>query len=181
MSLIGAGAFAIHQIRYLLANGGLGSEDLIQRSDIYLSHSIPLLVGLMVAGLTAHVVRGSRSDGSGSIASRRARAASYAVGIVAVFFCQDLLEGLLLAGHASGLAAIFSTGGWAAIPLAALFGLIAALVDRGLEAIEELAGETSVPESPEPMLAAPQIPQLSLVPLAPLAFGLARRPPPSLS
>ncbi len=180
-SLIAIGAFAIHQIRYLLISGELGGEDLLQRGHSYLIHALPLLGGLLLAALTAWVVRRTVFDGDGPLPSRRLRAASYAIGIVAVFCCQELIEGALLTGHVGGLGAIFSTGGWAAMPLAALFGLIAALIDRGVEAVEALAAPESAKPSTELAPSTPGTPLLSFDLLAPLAFGLARRPPPSLA
>ncbi len=179
-SLIAVGAFAVHQLRYLLASGGLGGDDLLERGHSYLMHSVPLIAGILVASLTARVVRRTIFDG-GALRSRRVRAASYAIGIVAVFCCQELAEEALLSGHAGGVAAIFSTGGWAAIPLAALFGLIAALVDRGIEVVENARHSESPEPSTAPPPPAPSAPLLTFDLLAPLAFGLARRPPPSLT
>jgi hypothetical protein len=109
---------------------------------------------------------------------RRLRAGSYALGIVAVFSCQQLMEGVLLAGHAGGIASIFSSGGWAALPLAIIFGVIAALVDRGIEEVETWLAERDTPgSSPAPVddrQVADHLPRR----LAPLASGLAVRPPP---
>lgn len=145
-SLIAVGAFAIHQLRYLLISGDLSGEDFLRRGHSYLINALPLLGGLLLAALTAWVVRKTVFDGDGPLRSRRLRAASYAIGIVAVFCCQELIEGALLTGRVGSLGAIFSTGGWAAMPLAALFGLIAALIDRGVEAVEAL----TAPRSPKP-------------------------------
>ncbi len=181
-SLIAVGAFAVHQLRYLLAYGGRSDDELTRQGHDYLAHAVPLLLGLLLAALMARVVRATIS-GRAPSSQRRAKATSYAVGIAAVFCCQELMEGALFAGHAAGLAAIFSAGGWAALPLAALFGALAALIDRGMEAIETLVAPPGTPEKRTPLLAmkAPEDPLVSARRLAPLAFGLARRPPPSFA
>lgn len=180
-SLIALGAFAVHQLRYFALYAFSSDDQLPQPGHAYLAHAIPVLVGLVLATLTARLVRwliGGRPTDS----KRRIKATSYALGIVAVFSCQELIEGALFAGHAAGLAAIFSAGGWAALPLAALFGVLAALIDRGIEAIEARLGAAPPPEAHAALLLE-QADDLTCARrrLTPLAFGLARRPPPALS
>lgn len=106
----------------------------------------------------------------------------FALGIVAVFCAQELIEGALVAGHAGGLAAIFSSGGWAAVPLAALFGLLAALVDRGIEGVEaRLATPSASLAAVGPTIRTRAVEAFLGRRRSPLALGLARRPPPALS
>lgn len=179
-SSVAFAAFAVHQLRYLLASGR--SEDGLGRlGHAYLGHLPPLLIGLglaaVVAGLAGRATAEPRPP-------RRAAAGAllFALGIVAVFCAQELIEGALVAGHAGGLAAIFSSGGWAALPLAALFGLLAALVDRGIEGVEARLGTPSASlAAVVPAIRTRAVEAFLGRRLSPLALGLARRPPPALS
>ena len=177
-SLIALGAFAVHQLRYLLADGMSIDGLLARQGPDYLIHVVPFLLGLGLAVFTARFVRriiGSKEPG----AERRIKATSYALAIAAIFCCQELLEGALLAGHATGIAAIFSAGGWAALPLAAIFGALAAIIDRGIEEIEFLVGASSPPEERTPIrVRSPGAPERLGRRLSPIALGLAQRPPP---
>lgn len=180
-SLIALGAFAVHQLRYLLAYGASTDDELARQGHTYLAHAMPLLLGIGLAALTARLVRGVIS-GNAPANERRIKATSYAIGIAAVFCCQELLEGVLVAGHATGIAAIFSAGGWAAMPLAAIFGVIAALIDRGIEAIEDFVSPEAAQVHPAPgRVRLPEAPRQLARRLSPLALGLAQRPPPSLA
>ncbi len=180
-SLIALGAFAVHQLRYLFAYGGNSDNELAKQGHNYLAHAIPLLLGFALAALTARLVRRLIS-GHAPSSERRIKATTYAIGIAAVFCCQELLEGALFAGHASGLAAIFSAGGWAALPLAALFGVLAAVIDRGMEAIESRIAPLQRPQVHASFQATrPAGPRQLGRRLSPLALGLACRPPPSLA
>src|SRR6202035_4308126 len=51
--------------------------------------------------------------------------------LVAIFCCQELLEGLVATGHPGGLAGIFGFGGCWAIPAALCVGLVLAAVLHG--------------------------------------------------
>lgn len=181
-SLIALGAFGVHQLRYLIAYGGDAGNELAEQGHSYLTHLLPLVLGFGLAILTARLVRGLLGGNQSVAAERRLKATSYALAIVAVFGCQELAEGALLAGHAAGLAAIFSGGGWAALPLAALFGFLAALLDRGIEAIESLVAPAE-PETERPSLrvSLPDTPPRLGRRLSPIASGLAQRPPPLAS
>ena len=180
-SLIALGAFGVHQLRYLLAYGARSDDELSRQGHNYLAHAVPLLLGLVLAALVARAVR-ARISGEPPSADRRIKATSYAIGIAAVFCFQELMEGVLLAGHAAGLAAIFSAGGWAALPLAVIFGVLAALIDRGMEAIEACISEAPVSFDPAPrQIGLPAAPMKLGRRLSPLALGLAQRPPPTLA
>jgi len=181
-SLIALGAFAVHQLRYLLAYGTNTDGGLVGQGHGYLTHLVPLLLGLALAILTARLVRGLLASDRRFKAERRIKATSYAFGIAAVFCCQELAEGMLFAGHAAGLAAIFSAAGWSALPLAAIFGVLAALIDRGMEAIESRFADAPASfDRPPRQVGLPAAPtKLGRRP-SPLALGLAQRPPPRLS
>jgi hypothetical protein len=73
---------------------------------------------------------------------RRAWAAASA-GLIALYCLQESVEGLLERGHPAGLAGVFGGGGWLAIPLAIVIGLVIALALRGADAALELARRPS--------------------------------------
>jgi hypothetical protein len=184
-ALIALAALAVHQLRYLLAYGSDAHAELLRQGHAYLFQSLPVLIGFglsaIAAGLDRAVLRGPAGT---AIASRRQRALLYAISIAAVFAVQETAEGLLFAGHASGIAAVLGAGGWMVLPLAILFGALCAALDRGLAKLESLVARV---ESPLPRPRAPRrhgpTGSRTAVPLAslPLAFGLARRPPPLAS
>lgn len=185
-ALIALAALAVHQLRYLLAYGSDAHTELLRQGHAYLFQSVPVLIGFglsaIAAGLVSAVLRGPAGT---AIASHRLRALLYATSIAAVFAVQETAEGLLFAGHASGIAAaVFGAGGWLVLPLAILFGALCAALDGGFAKLESLVARV---ESPLPRPRAPRrhdpTSSRTAVPLAslPLAFGLARRPPPLAS
>lgn len=181
-SFIAGAAFLIHQFRYLAATGGLDGDDVLQRGNTVFVHSIPIIAGVVIACLTARLMNGCTRKERRIAASARGTVLSYLAAIVAVVSTQQFVEGALLAGHIGGLAAIFAAGGWAALPLAALFGLIAALVHRGIEAAQSFAFAlfaTPTRDSTAPI--DPVAPPSTGRAWVPLTSGFARRPPPALA
>jgi hypothetical protein len=183
-ALIALAALAVHELRYRLAFGADAGDELAHHGHAYLVEALPVLVALALAALAAGVLRAvlHRDAGSGPVArSFAARAGLYALTVFAVFSTQELLEGALLAGHPSGLAAVLAAGGWLALPLALVAGALASLLDGGLVALGTLlaARLDSVPRLRPPRRHGAPRPR-AVVPLAsrPAAFGLARRPPP---
>lgn len=186
-ALIALAALGVHQLRYLIAYGGGAHEELARQGHGYLFGALPILAGFAIAALAAGLLRAAiTSSPAPVLASTRARVAIYAVAILAVFVVQETTEGVLFAGHASGLAAglaaVLSAGGWLALPLALLFGSLCALLDGGLALVERAVADVG-----EPMRATrlrpPNLARSGAwigIPLAsrPLVFGLARRPPP---
>lgn len=171
----------MHQLRYVLTYGSSTDDQLTQQGHNYLAHAVPLLLGLALAVFTAQVVRRMISRKAPD-SERRIKATSYALAIPAIFCCQELMEGVLFAGHATGLAAIFSAGGWAALPLAAIFGVLAAVIDRGMEAIESLVAPSAPREEHATVcVRLPDTPEHLGRRLSPIALGLAQRPPPALA
>ena len=185
-ALIALAALGVHQLRYLIAYGGGAHEQLARQGHDYLFGALPILAGFAIAALAAGLLRAALiSTPSPALLSTRARAALYAAAIVAVFVVQETTEGFLFSGHASGVAAVFAGGGWLALPLAFVFGPLCALLDGGLALIERrVALRAESPRLPRsPLRPACRSRSRIEIPLArtPLAFGLARRPPPALS
>jgi hypothetical protein len=179
-SLLAFSAFGLHQLRYELAHGGDAGRALAAEGHGYLADALPFLAALIVAALLATALC-ARLGSGGSQRSHPARALTYALAILAVYCSQELLEGALAAGHPTGLDAVAGSAGWVALPLALLLGAVTALVVVALELVEAVL---SPPTRRRRRLLPPRIhgaareqrrPSASL---SPLAFGLARRPPP---
>jgi hypothetical protein len=184
VALLTLGALAVHELRYLVAYGADADAALASQGHAYLSE-----LGGMAAGLGLALLLGSalgrarlprsRTGGRSALGST---AALYGAAIVAIFCAQESAEGALFAGHAAGLAAPVANGGWIALPLALVAGLLCALAARALERVDDAlaAPPRSRVTLPRPSAVAapnPAPPRIALGCLA-LAFGLARRPPP---
>jgi hypothetical protein len=179
-SILALGAFALHQLRYLIAFGGSSSEELARQGHGYMADALPILAVFVISALLATLMRGRYGAGLAR-ASLSRRISIFAFVLLAIYASQESLEGLLASGHPSGIAAVLGTGGWLAVPLALALGALAALVARALEHVE------SAIASRRPRHRLQRAPLVQGRPLAaraagllhtPLAFGLARRPPP---
>jgi hypothetical protein len=140
----------------------------------------PLAV-LVLAAVLATLIRGTEGASSARAPLAR-RVAVFAAALLAIYVGQELLEGVIAVGRPAGPAALLAGGGWIALPLALVIGAIAALLAHVLERVErvfavihaERPPRTRAPAVRGRALRARAISLLS----APLAFGLARRPPP---
>ena len=179
-SILAVGAFGLHQLRYLIAAGGTASAE----EHRYMADLLPPLAVLALAALLATLLRGTEGASASRVPLAR-RMAVFAGALLAIYIGQELLEGLLAAGHAASLTALVSAGGWIALPLAVAIGALAALLARALESVE---GVISRVHSKRPLRsrapavrgrarAAHGVSRLA----SPLAFGLARRPPPPVA
>ncbi|MFI5027052.1 MAG: hypothetical protein ACHQCI_09940 [Solirubrobacterales bacterium] len=179
-AILALGAFAVHQLRYLIAFGSSSSEELARQGHGYMAAWLPILGVFTISALLGTLIRG-RFGARLAQASLSRRAAIFAAALLAIFVTQESLEGVVAAGHPGGVAAVLGYDGWLAIPLAAAIGFVAALLARALEQVEIAIGaRRTIPVlpraprkagSPRPAAAVPRT-------LDALAFGLARRPPP---
>jgi hypothetical protein len=103
-----------------------------------------------------------------------------AASLLALYSCQELLEGMLSNGHPEGFNGVFGDGGWWAVPLSLLCGLAIAAALRGAPAaIRWVASRRRRPTiSHERLAAAPRPRRLTLPRLVPLAGAAAGRAPP---
>ena len=180
-SVLALGAFAVHQLRYLAADGGQAGERLAHDGHAYLAAALPVLAGFALSALAATVLA-ARAGSGGTV--RRPGLLAYGLALLSIYCGQELIEGALSAGHPDGLGALLANSGWVALPLAFALGLVVSLVVRALEGIEavlvELLGPAAAGRTGRARGSSrPRTP--SLTPLAPLAFGLARRPPPAVA
>jgi hypothetical protein len=179
-ALLALGAFALHQLRYLIAFGGSSSAELAQEGHRYMSDLLPPLAVLALAAAVATLIRGT--EGSSSVHAPLARrVAVFAGALLAIFLAQESLEGLI-AGHPMGPGAVLAHGGWLALPLAVAIGGLAALLARLLESVERAiavvhARLSRLPRPPAVRGSSRPARGQRLL-REPLAFGLARRPPP---
>jgi hypothetical protein len=134
--LLAPAAFAVHQLRYELAYGAGARLELQRTGHSYLHSVVPWLVAALAVATGGFLARlGSAFAGR---TSPRAFSASFAtlwlsctVALLAIFAGQELLEGVFLAGHPAGLAAVAADGGWWALPVAACVGLVLAALLHG--------------------------------------------------
>jgi hypothetical protein len=186
-AVVPAAAFAVHQLRYLLAYGGSAGIELQRQGHAYLHSLVPwivLLLGLAVGGFLSALGRAMVGQTSlprygFSLAGLWLTCSGC---LVAIYVSQEFLEGLFATGHPAGLAGIFGFGGWWSVPAALCVGLVLAALFHGAGwVLEEVAARhTGAP----PLLALAdgerRRPTDVLLPrVAPLALGWCGRGPPS--
>ncbi len=174
-SILAVGAFGLHQLRYLIA------ASRATEGHRYMSDLLPAIAVLVLAALLATLIRGTEGAAPDRVPLAR-RVVVFAGALLAIFVAQELVEGLLAAGHPAGPAAVLGGGGWIALPLALLIGSLSALLVQALEGVERAIAVFHAERprrSRAPAVRGRALPARGLsLALAPLAFGLARRPPP---
>jgi hypothetical protein len=179
-------AFAVHQLRYLLAFGAGASAELQRQGHSYLHSVVPWLV--LGVGLAA----GAFLSSLGRALSGQTTVPRYglsliglwltcAVCLLAIYTCQEFLEGLFATGHPAGMAGVFGYGGWWAVPAALCVGLVLAALLHGArwllhEAASRRDARRRVAQSDAAR--APRPAHVLLPRLAPLALGWCGRGPP---
>jgi hypothetical protein len=195
-ALMPAAVLTVHQMRFLLAFGGSSGEELEKEDHQYLSAlaapiamSVAIVVGLFFARL-ASAWRGG-AGGSAVAGGRTAKdpatgrgflrlALLIGAALLALYSCQELLEGMLSNGHPEGFVGVFGDGGWWAAPLSLACGMVIAAALRGARAaIRWVASRRLRPQdSHERPAPSPRPRRLSLPRLVPLAGAAAGRAPP---
>jgi len=185
LALMPAAALAVHQLRYWLAFGGHAGIELARQGHSYLHSLVPWLVLLIAIAVGAFL----RALG-GALGGHRSRprytlsfAALWllcAACLLAIYVCQESLEGLLATGHPAGLAGIFGYGGWWSIPAALAVGMILAATFHGARRVlDGIARRRSGLRVPRRAPATARSLRDALVRgLAPLAEGWSSRGPP---
>lgn len=183
-ALLLAGALAVHELRYLAAFGTHAEATLARHGHGYLALLTPALATFMALALAAGLVRAAATPARRPEAriARLWPAASAA--LLGIYVSQELFEGMLVTGHPAGWAGVFGAGGWAAIPLAVVLGLVVALA---LRAVRAVGSALSLPAVSARLLPAPDLliaaapPAIARRPGRLLAEHLAGRAPPSSS
>lgn len=159
-ALIALGAFVVHQLRYLAGGGAaVGPE------HSYLADVLPLLLVLAASSaLGATAVALSQ----GSATRRSAGWAFCTTALLVIFGVQETAEGLAPFGH----------GGWIAVPIAVLVGRMTSMLLALFRSVEQrLTVSRPTRRAPAVVGQARRCLARTLI-REPLAFGLARRPPP---
>ena len=136
VALFPPAAFAVHQLRYWLAYGSNAGVELQRTGHSYLHSVVPwlvLLLALAVGGFLRALGRAFAGQTSRArfTLSLTAMWLTCSAALIAIFACQEFLEGLFATGHPAGLAGIFGYGGWWSIPAALSIGLVLATVLHG--------------------------------------------------
>ncbi len=186
VALLPAAAFAVHQLRYMLAFGAGAGAELARTGHSYLHSLVPwivLLIALTVGGFlraAGRALAGHRTLPRYTL-SLTALWALCSLALITIYISQESLEGLFATGHPSGLAGIFAYGGWWSIPVSILIGLVLATLLHGARwVIDEVARRYAYRPLSRPPRAAvlAHPPQLLLAPLPPLVGGWSGRGPP---
>jgi hypothetical protein len=177
-AILAVGAFALHQLRYALAFGASSSAE---HGHGYVTDLLAPIAVLVLAAAIATLIRGTEGA-SPARAPLGRRTLVFSLALLAIFAGQESLEGFMTAGQPAGPATLLLNGGWLALPLALAIGALAALLARALEVVERAI---AVSHAERPKLSRPPVVRGRALPArgirlasAPLAFGLARRPPP---
>ena len=185
-ALFPAAAFAVHQLRFLLAYRGHASQVLARQGHAYLHSLAPWITLLLALGVGAFMWALGRAV-AGQRTPRRYGVSLVGLWLVCtgclvgIYVVQELLEGLLAAGHPPGFVGVLSYGGWWALPAAACVGLVLAAVFHGARWVLDALARRRRCESPPRRTpvgvslwpADPRLPRL-----APLAAGASGRGPP---
>jgi hypothetical protein len=180
-------AFAVHELRYLLAFGPSAGLELQRQGHSYLHSAAPwiALVAAVAAGGFLRAL-GRAFSGRTSVSRLSISFATLWLActgcLVAIYVGQELLEGMLATGHPAGWIGVFGYGGWWAIPVAVCIGLVLAAV---YHAADWVLGEVSRRWGASPTRRPRRIssaarPPLVAVPVpAPVAGGWSGRGPPA--
>lgn len=170
-----AASIALHQIAFGLAGGGL------IEAHGYLATVVPLLVGTALAlALTSLLL--PLFDGSGARRDQPVSPFPVAAALAAIFVVQELAEALVGGTGVAGLEAS-AAAAWILPPLvlvaASLVSWAALMIGRAGERLALVVRLRPPGRAPRPRsAAAPALADFDAA-SSPLAFGLARRPPPA--
>jgi hypothetical protein len=173
-ALMGAGTFAVHQLRYMLGYEENAGRELAVQGHAYLVALGPFIAGAMMLALAA--IAGRVMRGTPATSPRLLRLwPIVSASLFAVYCGQELIEGALVTRHPEGVAGVLGSGGWIALPLSIAIGLAIAFVARGTG----LAARKRPWKAPSPSLPRPAE---ATAPARPLPFSAlvaydARGPP----
>lgn len=128
IALFGAGAVAIHQLRYAIAYGDAAPQALAAHNHAYMSLALPAVATAFVIALSALLIR---------VARGRAAAPGHRMSLATLWLCCALLLGTIYGVQETleGAGAL-AGGGWIGFALAFPAGFLVALASRGADAAE---------------------------------------------
>jgi hypothetical protein len=181
--LLPVAAFAVHQLRYELAYGSHSGAALAAQGHGYLDSFAPWLGVLVALGLGSFLTRLARAAGGRADVRPRRSFATLAglasLALLLTYSLQEWLEGIFAVGHPSGFEGVFGHGGYWAVPLSLLAGLlVAALLRFAAVAVEVAARLASVRPLTGSGFESLRPTSFSSVRLSPLARRSAGRAPP---
>jgi hypothetical protein len=185
-AVLPAAAFAVHQLRYVLAYGGGAGAELQRQGHSYLHSLVPWIVlVLALAGGAFLSALGRALKGQRSLPrfglSLLGLWLVCAVCLVAIYAVQELLEGVFLTGHPAGLSGVFGYGGWWAAPAALSVGLVMAALLHGarwvLDEVAARCAQRSARRRLQPLALRPA--EMVAPRPAPMAAGWCGRGPPA--
>jgi hypothetical protein len=186
VALLPPAAFAVHQLRYLLAYGSAAGIELQRTGHSYLHSIVPWIIVLIALAVGLFLRALGRAFAGQSSVPRYAGSflalwLLCAASLVAIYAAQEFLEGLLATGHPAGLVGVFGYGGWWAIPAAASIGLVlAAVFHAGTWVLREVIRRYGCLRAPRALRKSARARHAEVfVPrLAPLVGGWSGRGPP---
>jgi hypothetical protein len=176
-AILAVGAFVLHQLAYLVAGGSSPAE---LAGHAYMTDLLAPIAVLVLAAAVATLIRGTEGASSTRAPLGR-RITIFTAALLSIYLGQECLEAVMTAGHPWGVGAILTGGGWIALPLALSIGALSAVLARALEAFEQVIAVVHAEwrrSRPPAVRGRPLAARGPRLPSAPLAFGLARRPPP---
>jgi hypothetical protein len=184
ISLITAGAVAVHELRYIAGYGSSANEALAEQGHSYMSMIyaiVALLLLVAAARFSVSVVRASRGISPPARPPRFISTwAAFSGALGLVYTLQEGFEGSYSPGHPAGLPGIFGHGGWTALMFAFLLGAIIAVITRiAHQALELVARRAARHTRPRPRSAPrPIFRAIGVSGSDVLAWNLAGRAPP---
>jgi hypothetical protein len=136
VALLPPAAFAVHQLRYVLAFGTHAGLELQRQGHSYLHSLVPWIV-VLIALVAGGFLRSLGKAFAGHTSLSRFTLSFSALwlvcsaALVVIYVSQELLEGFVATGHPAGLVGVFGYGGWWSIPVALCVGLVLAAVFHG--------------------------------------------------
>lgn len=185
-ALLPPAALAVHQLRYALAFSATTGAELQRTGHSYLHSVVPwivLLIALVAGGFLWALGRAfaGQTTLSRLTLSFSALWLAATAALVAIYVSQEFLESLFATGHPGGLAGIFGSGGWWAIPAAACVGLVLAAVFHGARRVLDGIARRCARPLPRAGRVAPSVTlpaDAVLTRHAPLVDGWSGRGPP---
>jgi hypothetical protein len=179
-ALVTVAALALHELRYLIGNGGGTPEALASQGHGYLPLASALAGALLVVATAQLTGRLLRAHGEKAAPRMSVAWAWASLALLVIFVGQESLEGLLSSGHPDGIAAVTANGGLVAIPLAVVLGGLVALGLRGATRLVGAAARRARPwlTRPRALVLRPRF-RDAAPPAGVLALNLAGRAPPS--
>lgn len=172
------GSLLLHESVFAISGGGM------RASHNYLELLLPIATAVAAsaafAALLVPLLRRGASDGEAGPGAPLALAAA----LIGIFVLQESVEALLLGGGSAAFAADLAAA-WLLLPTALLLGATAATLihslERGSTLILRLAAGSRPRRRRAPGRKVPVGSESHRTTISPLAFGLARRPPPRLA